>query len=262
MIYAEQNFCSLCGAKWLENRITIKQISHDFTDMYIGVDTKFIRTFVDLFKRPEAIITGYMNGRRVNYMDAMRYLLVALFITGLYTFFIKNTGVIDSIMEAQRPATIEAYQQMGIGEEEITETLVQIDKFTKIAFEFQGFILLLTIPLLALAARITFWNKRYFNFVEQIVFYMYTYGHSVIVTTPFTLLLLFLRPDLINYIGFVTLPLMYGYNIYCYKRCFRMDNTAILTKTLISIFVLFGILIAIGIVGVLVGIVLKVTGIV
>ncbi|MFT5925471.1 MAG: hypothetical protein ACI9WL_000207 [Rubritalea sp.] len=261
MIYAEQNFCSLCGAKWLENRITMKQVTHDFSDMYIGIDTKFIRTFLDLFKRPEAVITGYMNGRRVNYMDAMRYLLVALFITGIYTYFLKNMGVIDSMMEAQRPATIEAYQQMGMGEEEITETLVHINKLTKIAFEFQGFILLLTIPFLALAARITFWNKRYFNFVEQIVFYMYTYGHAVIVTTPFTMLLLFLTPDFIHYIGLVTLPLMYGYNIYCYKRCFRMGNMAILTKTLISIFVLIGILIAIGIVGVLFGIVLKVTGV-
>jgi hypothetical protein len=117
MIYAEQNFCSLCGVKWLENRISMKQVTHDFSDMYIGIDTKFIRTFLDLFKRPEAVITSYMNGRRVNYMDAIRYLLVALYITGLQAFFLKNTSVIDSTMEAQRPAKIEAYQQIRMGEE-------------------------------------------------------------------------------------------------------------------------------------------------
>jgi hypothetical protein len=63
------------------------------------------------------VIDGYINGRRVNYMDAMRYLLVALFVTGPHTFFLKNTNVIDSMMEAQRPATIEAYRQIGMGEE-------------------------------------------------------------------------------------------------------------------------------------------------
>lgn len=153
---------------------------------------------------------------------------------------------------------------MGMPEEQALESAVNAQFFTKQAFEFQGFLLLLTIPFLAMVARITFWGKRYFNFTEQLVFYLYTYGHSVIVTTPFSILVVFLFPAGFIYIGLISLPLMYLYNAYCYKRCFKMDNMAIATKTLISVFVMIGLTLAIGIIlvilGIIVGLLLKGTG--
>lgn len=88
----------------------MKQVAHDFGDMYVGIDTKFVRTFMDLFRKPEAVILGYMNGRRVNYMDAVRYLLLALFVTGIYTFVLKQTGVMDVITKGQEAATIETWE--------------------------------------------------------------------------------------------------------------------------------------------------------
>jgi hypothetical protein len=265
LIYASKSFCADCGAKWIDNRITMKQVAHDFGDMYIGLDTKFIRTFFDLFRKPEAVILGYMQGRRVNYMDAVRYLLLALFVTGIYTFVLKQTGILDEIMEAQFQATVLAYQEMGMSESEIEKSAGFAQKFATQVFEFQGFLLVLTIPLLALAARITFSGKRYFNFTEQIVFYLYTYGHAVIATTPITILILFLYPDGFTYLGFITFPLMYLYNMYCYKRCFTMGKAAIIKKTILSFFVLIGIFIALGILivvlGFLLGLLLKSIGV-
>ncbi len=248
LIYAGKSHCANCGCKWLENRITMRQVGNDFADMYLGFDTKFIRTFIDLFKKPEAVILGYMNGRRVNYMDAIRYLLVALFFTGIYTFVLKNTGVLDQIISKQSEATLDAYTQMGMSEDVALENLANAQNLSKQVFEFQGFFLLLTIPFLALVARITFYNKRYFNFTEQVVFYLYTYGHSVIVTTPFSILVVLLLPDYFIYLGAVTLPLMYIYNMYCYKRCFRLDNQSIILKTLVSIVVFITMLVALSIV--------------
>jgi RNA polymerase subunit RPABC4/transcription elongation factor Spt4 len=104
LIYAGKSHCSNCGCKWIEKRITMKQVAHDFGDMYVGIDTKFVRTFMDLFIKPEAVILGYMNGRRVNYMDAIRYLLLALFVTGIYTFVLKNTGAFENIITSQEAA--------------------------------------------------------------------------------------------------------------------------------------------------------------
>lgn len=266
LIYAGKTHCASCGCKWIENRITMKQVAHDFGDMYIGIDTKFVRTYIDLFKKPEAVILGYMNGRRVNYMDAVRYLLLALFVTGIYTFVLKQTGVMDVITKGQEAATIEAYRNMGMPEEQALESEVRTQGFTKQAFEFQGFLLLLTIPFLALVARVTFWGKKYFNFTEQMVFYMYTYGHSVIVTTPFTILIILIFPSTVLYLGFVSFPLMYLYNMYCYKKCFKLDLQTTILKTLISFFVilaLFTAIIIIGfIIGIIVSILLKATGVI
>jgi hypothetical protein len=258
LIYAGKTHCASCGCKWIENRITMKQVAHDFGDMYIGIDTKFVRTYIDLFKKPEAVILGYMNGRRVNYMDAVRYLLLALFVTGIYTFVLKQTGVMDVITKGQEAATIEAYRNMGMPEEQALESEVRAQGFTKQAFEFQGFLLLLTIPFLALVARVTFWGKKYFNFTEQMVFYMYTYGHSVIVTTPFTILIILIFPSTVLYLGFVSFPLMYLYNMYCYKKCFKLDLQTTILKTLISFFVILGLFTAIIIIGFIIGIIVSI----
>lgn len=264
-IYASKSYCADCGAKWIDNRITFKQVAADFSDNYIGLDTKFIRTFVDLFKKPEAVILGYINGRRVNYMDAVRYLLLAIFVTGVYTFILKQTGVIEDIMNRQIEATMDAYRSMGMSEEQVIESIGQANKISKQVFEFQGFILLLTIPLLALAARITFYGRRYFNFTEQIVFHMYTYSHFVISSTPLTILIVFTEPNYFPYVGLVTFPLLYIYNAFCYKKSFNLSNSTVLAKSLISIIVLLGVMavtgILLAILGIIVGILLKVTGV-
>jgi hypothetical protein len=92
LIYAEKSFCPSFGAKWLENRITIKKVPRDFSDLYLGIDTKFASTLIDLFNRPEAVLTGYINGHRVNYMDAIRYLLLVPFLY-LWTFCYCNYAI-------------------------------------------------------------------------------------------------------------------------------------------------------------------------
>jgi hypothetical protein len=73
----------------------MRQVGVDFTDIYLGLDTKFVHLFVDLFRKPSDVITGYINGRRRYYMDAIRYLLLALFLTGKYIFIIHSSGVLD-----------------------------------------------------------------------------------------------------------------------------------------------------------------------
>ena len=173
MICAGKNFCPSFAAKWLENRITIKQVTRDFNDLYLGIDTKFARTFLDLFNRPQAAITVYMTGRRVNYMDAVRYLLL--------------------------------------------------------------------VPFLYL------WAFDYCN-------------HAIYHTYHFEI------PRRFSVLGFVSFPLMYLCNMYCYKRCFKLDMQTIILKTLISIFVVLSlsivIMIAAGIIGIIFGMLLKATGLI
>lgn len=233
LIYAGKSHCSGCGAKWIENRITMKQVAHDFADMYIGVDTKFVRTFLDLFRRPEAVILGYMNGRRVNYMDAIRYLLLSLFVTGIYMFVMRNSGAMERYLEE----TLVQYSEGSLKAIDPEVFAKQMKAVNKI-LDFQGLIVFLTIPILALAGRIAFWGKYYFNYTEQLVFQMYTYSQIIIFTTPLSLLFLWISPELFTYWSYVTYPLMFLFNAYCYKKCFKLDFTSILLKSIISLIVL------------------------
>lgn len=235
MLYASHTHCSHCGAKWLVNRITMRQVGADFSDMYLGLDTKFVRTYIDLFRKPEAVINGYINGRRVYYMDAVRYLLVALFITGIYVFVLKQTNVMEEYMNLSGMYDSPVFATMS------PEELNRQMKFSSAFLDYQGIILLLTIPLLALVARITFWGKKYYNFTEQVVFYLYTYAHMVIVTTPISILLIYVSPQIFFYWSFLGYVFLLWHSAYSYKRCFYLDTSTIILKSLVSVVVMFAV---------------------
>ena len=101
LIYAGKSHCSNCGAKKIDKRITIKNVAADFSDMYLGFDNKFLVTMRDLLLRPEKVINGYIDGVRMRYVDALRFLLFSLFISGIYVFILKQIGgdvMIDSFV--------------------------------------------------------------------------------------------------------------------------------------------------------------------
>jgi len=233
MLYEGHTHCASCGAKWIQNRITMRQVGIDFSDMYLGVDTKFVHTFVDLFRKPGQVINGYIQGRRVYYMDAIRYLILALFVTGVYMYIMRNSGTLEQYLADFQ----EGYSQIGDPEEN-AKTFAMQKKVSNVIFDFLNIITLLTIPLLAFVGRMTFWGRRYFNFTEQIVFYLYTFAHITLATTPITLLLLWISPEAFTYWTFLTYPLMFVYNAYCYKRCFNLDLSTTILKSLISILIM------------------------
>ncbi len=233
MLYANHHYCSNCGAKWINNRLTMKQVAVDFGDMYIGLDTKFVRTLKDLCIRPQAVIKGYLFGRRAYYMDAIRYLLLSLFVSGVFLFVMRSSGGLDDYMTSMIPKNITAN-----GSEEMQKQIATQTKVTNWLFDYQGIVVFLTIPILALGGKITFWGKKYFNFTEQLVFYMYTYSHVVMISTPISILLVWLSPKLFTYFSIVTYPAMYLYNAYCYKKCFQLDIANTILRALIGIVVI------------------------
>jgi hypothetical protein len=234
MLYVGHTHCASCGAKWIQNRITMRQVGMDFTDMYLGLDTKFVHTFVDLFRKPGEVITGYINGRRVYYMDAIRYLLLALFVTGIYMFIMRSSGALDQYMNEFQTG----WSHASVDGENNQKAFEIQQRVTDTIFDYLSVLTLLTIPLLAFVGRITFWGKRYFNFTEHIVFYLYTFAHITIATTPISLMLLWISPEAFTYWSLLTYPIMFVYNAYCYKRCFKIDWQTTILKSLISVIIL------------------------
>lgn len=234
LLYEGQNFCSKCGAKWIDKRITMRKVGSDFADMYIGFDTKFMRTFLDLFTKPDQVINGYIYGRRMNYMDATRYLLLAVFITGISVFIMNNSDGYQQVLDAQlSAATVEAKSEV-----DQQKMLVVIKEFINTINNYQGFILILSLPILALAARITFWGKRFFNYTEQVVFYMYTYGHSTIILALITIILMLANPQLFMEFSFISAPLLFLYNAFCYKKVFNLSIGQTILRSLIGLVVI------------------------
>lgn len=255
LIYAGKSYCADCGAKWIDNRITIKQVAADFGDLYIGIDTKFVRTFVDLFKIPEAVITGYITGRRAKYMDAIRYLLLALFVAGIYTLVLKKTDAF-----AQFVPDAGLYKSLNYSEAQLEETNKMNSIIQESVMDYQGLIYFFTIPLLALVARITFWGKRFMNFAEQNVFYMYTYSHMTIVTTIFSIAIALIRPSWLSTWGISCFLFMLIYNAYCYKRIFSLSIKDTILKTLLAVTLLVILMIITVIIFVIIAVLIAIAG--
>ncbi len=253
-LYVGQNYCSICGAKWIEKRITMRNVFHDFSDMYLGIDTKFFRTFIDLFRRPEAVINGYITGRRNHHVDALRYLLVAVFLGGIYALVLNKTGAFDQMLESSAMG-------MGVYEDIPQEQLAAQkefqEKFAKAYkdwfFDFQSLIYFLSIPYLAFVARLTFWGKRFYNYTEQMVFYMYTYSQFSILTAPINIAIALFATELISVGSFIWILPMLIYIAYVYKRVFQLSLGEVIIRSLKAIIIFALVNVVLGILLVLIG---------
>jgi hypothetical protein len=237
LLYVGHSHCAACGAKWIEKRITMRNVAADFGDLYLGLDTKFAHTFLDLFKRPEAVINGYIHGRRAYYMDAIRYTLLALLVSGIYTYLMRNSDAFELYLEEILSSMPTSADLEGAA----ASTAGLQRRMMNIMFDFQGLVYFITIPFLAIAARITFWGRRFYNFTEHVVFFLYTYAHIFLVTTPISILLMYVSFDVYSYWSLITFPAMFLYNAWCYKRCFKLDISTTILKSLVAIVVLIGI---------------------
>jgi len=86
----KSDFCHLCGAKVIRNRLTLKNLLNDFSEQFLNYDNKFLLTFIHLFTKPEIVIDGYINGTRKKYVNVISYFAIALTITGLEYFIVRS----------------------------------------------------------------------------------------------------------------------------------------------------------------------------
>jgi len=256
-IYANKNYCADCGAKWIDNRVTMRNVANDFSDMYLGWDNKFLITFLDLFVQPENVINGYINGRRGKYLEAVRYILLAVFVSGIYILVLKKTDPTLEFMDYS-----EAYREFGYTDAMIAQVKSMNEAWGAFVMDYQGVIILASIPLYAIFARITFWKQsKYYNYTEHIVFFLYVFGQASIISSIICLVILLINPSYFSYWLTAFVALQIFYTAYCYKRSFKLSLKEILTKTIKFVFVMLGIYLALIIVGIIVGILLKIAGV-
>lgn len=249
IVYANKKYCADCGAKWIENRITIRSVFADFTDMYIGLDTRFVRTFLDLFKRPETVIKGFINGRRMGYVDAIRYLFISLFFSGIFIFLLKKMNI--EMFDPEELRTL--YENMGYNEEMINTQVSFMGGYAAFIQDYMSFIILLSIPIYAFLGKLTFWGKRYYNYTEQVVVQLYTYSQVAITLAPLNLIVIYFFKDIYFIWSNVPLLSMLVFNAYVYKRLFKLSLPGIIGKSLLFLFWIIAIFIVTIFLGIILG---------
>jgi len=218
-LISENKFCNTCGAKVIENRLTVGHLFEDFKEKFLDIDNTFLRTFISLFKRPDDVINGYIRGTRKKYVNVLNYIALAITISGLQFFILKK--FFPDVM--QFPENLSDGNQMGAS-------------IMNFILEYNSFIYIILIPLYGLLSKIVFKNIKKYNYVEHIVIMGYTMSHlSIALFIPGIILSIF-GFNYFDY-NYIFVVVMILYNAYCFKKLYQLSLKRIIVKT----FVFFGI---------------------
>ena len=91
LLTSKTNYCPECGAKAITHRLTLRYLLSEIYHAFFSIDSnKPVRTFIDLFKKPEEVIGGYIDGVRKKYIHAFGYFTIAVTFSSIFYFiFLK-----------------------------------------------------------------------------------------------------------------------------------------------------------------------------
>lgn len=226
-IALDQRFCSFCGGKRIYNKLTWRNLLEDFADRFLNLENSFLKTFIALFKQPEDVIGGYMKGMRKKYLPAFSYFAIAITLSGFYFFILQGWFLEEQI----------AAQSLLQGEN-VSEAQVQLQReITNGLGEYQSLYMFLTIPFLALIAKLVFWNYKNFNLIEHFVIFLYAYSHVSIISVVLQILFLW-SPLLLGILSVLNIFIMFLYAAYVLTAMYRLNLAQIIVKSLLF-FVVF-----------------------
>lgn len=181
-------YCPDCGGKVIHHRITAKSLTFDVFERYFNLDNRFLKTFIHLFTKPKKVIEGYLSGVRKQYLNPIGYLGIALTLSSILMFIIKD--FYPESMDFTR------------GREDMNTEFAK--KWANLVFDYNSFFFLLYFPALALPAYLLL-NKKKYNFAELIVAFIYIMSQYSILMFPITIGLLLISP--LSYLS-MTQPLV------------------------------------------------------
>ena len=211
-------FCSNCGTPVITKRLTFKQIIHEFSERYLSFDNKFLQTFIALFRSPQLVINGFVDGLRTKYVNPVTYAIIAVTFSGFSVYLIKKGFYGDVISEAvaqtqsndKIPFDMKAYME-GI-------------------FDYQNIIFFLSIPILGIISKIVFYDIKKFNIAEHSLIYTYTYSQFTIFSFLLSIVLVLLFAIDYGIYSFITFPLMIGYHAFALKKVFDLSWSQLILK--------------------------------
>ncbi|MBA3985760.1 MAG: DUF3667 domain-containing protein [Flavobacteriales bacterium] len=239
------DYCHNCGAKEIRNRLTVKNLLQHIIETFFSYDNTFLKTIIYLFKDPKDVIDSYVQGVRKKYLAPLAFFAIALTISGLYFFILKQ--YFPNFFEMAASGFTADEKQI-----ELTR------KITQKATEFNALINFIIIPAVAALSCVLFWKQRY-NYTEHLVIYFYTFSLFSIFSSILNLLVLSFFPFEFTVISTVVYIILIVYHGYVLKGLFTLSFKQLLIKILIFLplaFVFYiGVVIAFFIISLLTGVI-------
>ncbi len=225
----ESDFCNTCGGKVIRNRLTIKNLFEHISETFFNYDNKLLRTFIDLFKKPEIVIDSYVKGVRKRYVNPVSFFGIVLTLNGLNIFLI--TKFYKKYVDASNLVG-DLNNSTNEGPKKIMEMA------SEVSLEYASLIFSLLIPFAALISWIIFFNKKY-NYTEHVTLYLYSMSVYSVLSVVFGLLTLVIIPEKYLLFGSVMYLFIFIYHCYILTRLFKLSFWQLVLKTLIFLFLFF-----------------------
>ncbi|WP_299113152.1 DUF3667 domain-containing protein [uncultured Winogradskyella sp.] len=240
----KDDYCKSCGGKVIRRRLSFKNLFEHLSETFFNYDNKLLRTFVQLFKNPEDVIVGYINGVRKKYINPISFFGLSLTLSGISIFIIKKFYMqyldFSTLFEG-----VEASQDI-------------FNATSGGALEYNSLFYAFLVPILALISWVTFLDKKY-NFTEHIIIYLYSMSLLSILLVFAAQIALLIIPKYYLLFSLCVWPLMFLYHCYILKKIFKLSIANLILKAFISLILFF---VAYIIVSVTLFVIMVVTGVV
>ena len=222
----EDGFCSGCGARIIDERISFKFLLKEFLDKVLSIDNKLLKTFWHLFTKPHIVIDGYINGVRKKYFNPFSYLLLSITLSGISIYFLK-----DAAIESMQNFNVNPNANNAFNNEEFTK------KIMGYIYDYQAFLSALVIPFYGFISWLVFFNKKKYNFIEHMVIYFFASAQFSIVNFLIVTPIYFINSKISNTVSLIFLGLSLAYNAYILINLFKLNFFQFIIKTLYFLFI-------------------------
>lgn len=211
------NYCRECGARVIHQRLSVSFLLSEAKENMFSIDAnKPLLTFIDLFKRPEEVVGGYLNGVRKKYINPFGYFTLAVTFSGLFYFIVFKffPEIFDNFFSSynQNEAQLEFFHT-------IQRRIV----------EYQSLFFFAAVPLFAVMSWIVFFNKHKYNYAEHLILNLYCYSQTSIVSVLLYFLTMW-NATVFSVVMFGILPLQIIYYSYALKRLYKLTFIQLIIK--------------------------------
>ncbi|MGD1848909.1 MAG: DUF3667 domain-containing protein [Salibacteraceae bacterium] len=162
------SFCSQCGQRQHVPRLKLNSLIGEAFGRLLGLDTRFLRTVIDLTLRPHRLIEAVWQGNRVRYLGPITYYFLMF---SLYLLVANLLGISFEDIIGSTGVELDGSSQ---GKNFDGEALKK--EFLDIFSNYLQFFTLFMFPFMAWWGML-FFRKARKNFVEHIVFAFYANSH-------------------------------------------------------------------------------------
>jgi len=230
---ANDSFCNICGAKIVNDRITIKSLFSNFL-FSLGWDSNFFITLRFLLYKPQTVLKEYINGTRKKYTNPFTFFAISL----AFSLFVFNQYSEQFIQMSTTPdlQQVEKTDNTSFSDNSNENRGLKILGYNSQA-EFQKAIVVfqlkyynlmsfLYLPFFTLMAFFVF--RKPYNYGEHLVINTYILSITTFLGVLLFIFSLLTKINILFYATFFT----FLYFFYLYKKLYELSFGRLLLKIL------------------------------